>query len=117
MRHDRWVVDRIEGSTAVLVADSTDPADAEPTGSSPSSPRSSARAVEDPREAVAEIPTDDLPAGVREGWVLVVPRSNEGTPRWAEATRDEEEERRRLEEARRILDELEGRDEGGDVEL
>lgn len=129
MIRERWVVDRIEGGTAVLLAEPSDRPDrADSTdgtngavgeATDGSSLRSGSRVGprDGPGERVVELPLSTLPAGVREGWVLVVPRSGNGPPRWVEAVRDEDEERRRLEEGRRILEELEERDEGGDIDL
>jgi hypothetical protein len=89
-RNHLFVVDRIEGRTAVLVPDEGNALD---------------------------VQVGRLPAGTREGSVLRVPSGRAGGPDWAAAVLDEEERRRRLEEAEAILEELEKRDPGGDVTL
>lgn len=86
-----WVVDRIEGETVVLVDDA------------------SGRTAEVARSAIG--------AEVREGSVLRVPVSPSGTLTWLRARADESEARARAIEARAILDDLRGRDTGGDVDL
>lgn len=90
MTSRHWVVDRIEETLAVLEADDG---------------------------TTTNVPLSELPDDVAEGAVLSVPVSRLGVPDWASAARDSDEERKRLEEARRILDELERRDGGGDVVL
>lgn len=85
-----WVVDRIEGEVAVLVAD-------------------------DDQERL-DVPLDVLPCGVREGTVLKVPGSK-GHPLWGSAMLDEELRLKRLRRAETILDELKDRDPGGDIVL
>lgn len=90
MSSRHWVVDRIEGTLAVLEAhDGTR----------------------------TDVPLSDLPKEVGEGAVLSVPDARPGVPDWTSATRDRDAERTRLDEARRILDELEKGDDGGDVVL
>jgi hypothetical protein len=86
-----WVVDRIEGERVVLVEDDTG--------------------------RTAEVGRSGIGVPVREGAVLRVPISTSGTLGWPDALRDEAEERRRREEAEQILEELRGRDPGGDVAL
>lgn len=86
-----WVVDRIEGETVVLVDDA------------------SGRTAEVARSAIG--------VQVREGTVLRVPVSPSGTLAWLSARAEEDEGRAREGEAREILDDLRGRDPGGDVEL
>lgn len=86
-----WVVDRIEGETVVLVDDA------------------SGRTAEVARSAIG--------VQIREGTVLRVPVSPSGTLAWLSARADEGERRAREGEAREILDDLRGRDPGGDVEL
>ena len=85
-----WVVDRIKGEVAVLVAD-------------------------DDQETL-DMPLDVLPRGVREGAVLRVPESN-GYLSWVSAIMDEELRLKRLRQAETILDELKNRDPGGDIVL
>ena len=86
-----WVVDRIEGDTAVLVEDAT------------------GRTLEVSRSLIS--------ASVDEGAVLRVPATEEGAPDWRLAEADEELRRRRLAEARDVLEQLKMRDPGGDVVL
>ncbi len=85
-----WVVDRIKGEVAVLVAD-------------------------DDQETL-DMPLDVLPRGVREGTVLKVPESK-GHPLWGSAMLDEELRLKRLRQAETILDELKNRDPGGEIVL
>ena len=82
-----YVVDRIEQSVAVLVDD-------------------------DGR--TASVPMDRLPAGTAEGIVLRIPFTT-GVPNWSDAMVDRAETERRREAARRVLDDLQDRDPGGDV--
>ena len=86
-----WVVDRIEGDTAVLVEDAT------------------GRSLDVLRSLIS--------VSVEEGTVLRVPVTDEGAPDWRSAVLDEELRQRRLAEARDILEELKTRDPGGDVGL
>jgi len=91
IRHEIvFVIDRIEESVAVLIADAGD----EET-----------------------VPVRVLPAGLREGTVLRVRRDATGGPDWTTARPDPEETQRRLARARRILDELAKRDPGSDLAL
>lgn len=85
-----WVVDRMEGSIAVLIRDGD--------------------------ERTEDVPLSALPAGSREGSVLRVPELD-GRPDWTAAALDEEARRARLREAEEILDRLRRRDPGGDVRL
>ena len=85
-----WVVDRVEGGIAVLVAD-------------------------DDGETV-DVPLAVLPPGVREGSVLSVSESA-GEPLWSSAVLDEEFRLERLKRAEAALDELRKRDPGGDIVL
>ena len=85
-----WVVDRIEGEVAVLVAD-------------------------DDQETL-DMPLNVLPHGVREGTVLKV-TENKGDLLWVSATLNEESRLRRLGETETALDELKNRDPGGDIVL
>ena len=90
-RHSIWVVDRIEGDTAVLVEDGT------------------GRSLDVSRSLIS--------VSIEEGTVLRVPATKEGAPDWRLAVPDEELRQRRLAEARDILEELKARDPGGDVVL
>ena len=84
-------VDRMEGKTAVLIAD-------------------------DDREF--ELPRRQLPKEARrEGAVVRVNLDEGGKPLWATACVDRDEEHRRLEDARRRLDRLKSTDPGGDLSL
>jgi hypothetical protein len=86
-----WVVDRVEGRIAVLVAD-------------------------DDEEETLDVPLNVLPHGLREGTVLRVTES-EGHPLWASAMSDEELRLKRLRQAETALNELKSRDPGGDIVL
>ncbi len=90
-RQSEWVVDRIEGDVVVLVEDGT--------GTS------------------ADVPRSELSSAVSEGDVLRVPNHEDGSPDWASASPDEELRQARLARAQEVLDELKGRDPGGDVVL
>ena len=85
-----WVVDRVEGRIAVLVADDD--------------------------EETLDVPLNVLPHGLREGTVLRVTES-EGHPLWASAMLDEELRLRRRRQAETALNELKSRDPGGDIVL
>jgi len=85
-----WVVDRVEGRIAVLVADDD--------------------------EETLDVPLNVLPHGLREGTVLRVTES-EGHPLWASAMLDEELRLRRLRQDETALNELKSRDPGGDIVL
>jgi hypothetical protein len=82
-----YVVDRLEGKIAVVVAD-------------------------DGR--TFDVARSDLPKGCREGTVL---RADDGDPDWSQAKIDEAEGRRRLDVARDTLKRLKETDPGGDIEL
>ncbi|MGD8726385.1 MAG: DUF3006 domain-containing protein [Gemmatimonadales bacterium] len=84
-----YAVDRIEGTIAVLIDDH---------GHS------------------ASVPVDRLPRGVDEGVVLRVTFEAENVPNWSRSTLDVAETQRRKQEAQGMLEQLEGRDPGGDVE-
>ncbi len=86
-----WVVDRVEGDTAVLVEDET--------------------------RRTLEVARSLISVSVDEGTVLRVPATEEGEPDWGLAKPDEELRRRRLDEAQDILEKLKTRDPGGDVVL
>ena len=90
-RQSIWVVDRIEGDTAVLVEDGT------------------GRSLDVSRGLIS--------VSVAEGTVLRVPITEEGGPDWRSAELDEELRQRRLDEARDVLEALKARDPGGDVVL
>ena len=84
-----FVVDRLEGATAVVVGDN---------GRS------------------YDVPRDQLPAGSHEGTVLrLAPVGSR--PDWSTAIIDAAERTRREREARQTLDELRKRDPGGDIQL
>jgi len=85
-----WVIDRVEGMAAVLVAD-------------------------DDRSMV-DVLLSHLPARVAEGTVLRVPQPD-GEPHWHAARVDEEARQARLDEAETALDRLRRRDPGGDIKL
>ena len=86
-----WVVDRIEGATAVVVEDGT------------------GRTLDVSRSLIS--------VAVEEGTVLKVPVTGEGEPDWRSAEPDDELRRRRLAEAQDVLEQLKTRDPGGDVVL
>jgi hypothetical protein len=81
------VIDRFEGTTAVIVAD-------------------------DGR--TFDVPRSELPRGCREGAVL---RLDGEPPDWSRAVIDEAERARRLQRAREALERLKESDHGGDVTL
>ena len=85
-----WVVDRIEGEVAVVVADDD--------------------------QEMLDIPLNVLPHGVREGTVLRVTESKDHLL-WVSAMLDEDLRLKRLRQAETILDELKNRDPGGDIVL
>ena len=85
-----WVVDRIEGEAAVVVADDD--------------------------QEMLDIPLNVLPHGVREGTVLRVTESKDHLL-WVSAMLDEELRLRRLRQAETALNELKSRDPGGDIVL
>lgn len=98
-----WVVDRVEGDAVVLVRDDGgEAAEREPGHGGP---------------RTEDVPSAEIGAPVREGDVLRVPLGADGRPDWRAARPDDALRNRRLERARAVLDELKGRDPGGDVEL
>jgi len=84
-----YVVDRIEGKTAVVVGDD-------------------GRSI--------DVPAADVPRGAKEGTVLRV-EVTKGPIDWSRAQIDNAERDRRLKAAREKLDRLRASDPGGDVEL
>ena len=86
-----WVVDRIEGDTAILVEDET--------------------------HRTLEVARNLLAVSVDGGTVLRVPATEEGGLDWGLAVADEELRERRLAEARDVLEQLKKRDPGGDGAL
>ncbi len=85
-----YAVDRIGDKAATLVCDSGD---------------------------TITVALQDLPAGIREGTVLCVPRDAQVGPDWRSAQIDAAETERRRREAEETLKELRRRDPGGDIEL
>ena len=85
-----WVVDRVEGRVAVLVADDDG--------------------------GRTDVPLARLPDGLGEGAVLRLPLEG-GRPVWKGARVDEGLRRARLDEAEGALDRLRRRDPGGDISL
>ena len=85
-----WVVDRVEGRVALLVADDDG--------------------------GRIDVPLARLPDGVGEGAVLRVPQSG-GHPAWRRARVDDELRRVRLDEAEGALNRLRHRDPGGNISL
>lgn len=85
-----FVIDRFEGSTAVIVADD-------------------GREFEAPRRA--------LPEDVGEGTVLRLNLENPLAGDWSAAAVDEAEQARRSRQARKTLDRMKRSDPGGNVEL
>jgi hypothetical protein len=83
-----YVIDRVEGKTAVLVADDG---------------------------SALDVPREELPKGSREGTVLRVDML--GPPDWSRAVIDEAERARRIDQARDTLRRLGESDPGGDVAL
>lgn len=87
----RFVVDRLEGGTAVLV---------------------------DEQGLEHDVPAAALPGACRsEGAILSVPENSGSVLDWSKATRDHAEEQRLLAEAGERLKRLRRRDPGGDVTL
>jgi len=85
-----FAVDRLEGSIAVLVSD---------------------------KGETIDMPRVELPEGLREGAVLRVHFGAQNLPDWSSAVIDKEEEERRLREAKKLLDEMQRSDPGGDIKL
>ena len=73
--------------------------------------------VEDGTGRTLDVDRSLMTTSVDEGTVLRAPVTEEGDPDWALAEPDEELRQRRLGEARDVLEELKGRDPGGDVVL
>jgi hypothetical protein len=86
----RYVVDRLEGTKAVLVNDRGD---------------------------TVTVETRRLTPGAREGTVLEVPVDAQGAPLWEAAQVDAAETARRSGEAEERLKRLRKRDPGGDIKL
>lgn len=106
-----YVVDRIEGDLAVLVADEA-PAQAASGDPSDSLHDSRAKGL-----AEAEIPVGELPVRVAEGDVLRIPVWPDGTLVWGAAVLDPSARAQRLREAEERLARLRKRDPGGDIVL
>lgn len=85
-----YVVDRLEGELAILVADDG---------------------------TTVEVTRTRLPREAREGSVLRVPLSQAAPPDWSKGVLDEAEQQRRLSEARARLEDLRKRDPGGNITL
>lgn len=64
-----------------------------------------------------EMPRAELPQGLHEGSVVRVRFGLANQADWASAVLDKEEEQRRRNEAKKILDEMERSDPGGDITL
>lgn len=90
MKYAFYAVDRLEGSIAVLVGDAGD---------------------------TVNMPTVELPSGLREGAVLRVPFRGQNIPDWSSAVIDQKEKARRLREANKMLDQMKRTDPGGDIKL
>ena len=86
-----WVVDRIEDGIALL--------------------------VEEDGGIVVQVAAGLLGDVAVEGAILCVPLGSVGEPVWTKATRDIAAEEERLKQSGKRLDELKGRDPGGDIEL
>ncbi len=84
-----YVVDRIEGKTAVVIGDD---------------------------DQSFDVPVANLPKGSKEGTVLRVETAKASID-WARAHIDNAERERRLKAARENLDRLRASDPGGDIEL
>ena len=89
-RERTWVVDRIEGEAAVLVADDN--------------------------QETLDMPLTALPHRLREGTVLRVTESKDHLL-WVSAMLDEDLRMKRLRQAETALHELKDRDPGGDIVL
>jgi len=85
-----YVVDRIEGKTAVVLGDDG---------------------------LTFDVPRPKLPKACREGTVVRIDTASRGTPIWEEAVIDEAERARRLEKGGETLRRLRQTDPGGDIEL
>ena len=90
--HKAWLtVDRIEGRTAIIVAEL--------------------------RDDVYPVLLEELPAGTVEGSVLSVRLDSGGQPRWTTAQIDEDRRRDLRRQADDGIGKLRSRDPGGDIEL
>ena len=85
-----YVLDRIEGKMAVIVADD---------------------------DRTFDVPRRVLPKGSREGTVLRIDAVSAEAPDWREAVIDEAEAARRLERGQQAIRRLGETDPGGDIEL
>ena len=85
-----YVVDRIEGSVAVLVTDDGQ---------------------------TSNVTLGQLPVRIREGTVLSVRVEDDGRPSWHDTVIDDRERVKREREAEGVLERLRKRDPGGDVAL
>ena len=99
---ETWVVDRVEGAVAVLVA--VDDPDADDPD-------------QDDEPVVVEVAASLLGEHAVEGAVLRVPLGAVGEPVWDAAERDIDAERTRRAEGEAALERLKRRDPGGDVVL
>ena len=90
MPTEHYSVDRIEGELAILVGDSGEE---------------------------HSVQLNQLPGGTTEGTVLRVMRDADGLLDWQSAQVDQEEAKRRAQEAEDLLNKLQRRDPGGDVDL
>jgi DUF3006 family protein len=86
-----WVVDRVLDKVAVLVHEDGD--------------------------IVVEVGVQALGSLAVEGAMLRVPTGDVGEPVWADATRDEKAEEARRAAAETLIEKLQERDPGGDIEL
>ena len=87
---EHFAIDRIDGSTAVLVDDAGQ---------------------------TVKVSLQELPDGAHPGSVISAMRNESGEIEWDSAELDEEETESRLAKARSIIDELRKRDPGGDIAL
>ena len=85
-----YAIDRLEGKTAVLIADDG---------------------------STVEIARAQLPSHLLEGAVLRVCLGANGEPDWSSAEIDHEEEERRIKGAKQMLDEMKRSDPGGNLTL
>ena len=85
-----WVVDRMEGTVAVLVSDDGQ---------------------------IVDVGRASLPKGAKAGVVVRVPRDARGGLEWSRAFVDEQATRERRSAAEDVLRELRKRDPGGDIAL
>lgn len=106
-----YVVDRIEGDLAVLVADEA------PAQAASGDPSDSVHASRATGQEEAGIPVGELPVSVAEGDVLRIPIWPDGTLVWGAAVLDPSARAQRLREAEERLARLRKRDPGGDIVL